>query len=397
MLTAFIQVNIVWALGFMLYSLFSRNDTFFQLRRIVLLGLALLSLLFPWMGALVPSGYVAELQQTDAVALPELMVTVSAAVSDSWTSVLLWAYVAVGAVLLGRWLIRFFSVMRLIRRSPQKSFGGLRYYSLPSGVSPFSFFGFLCLPADTVRSPFFSAIVRHERTHIRQLHSFDVALLNVACAILWCNPAVWLTMRELTRLHEFLADRQAVNDTPSARSYQLALLGFCVNRMGVPLVNNFKTLPLRERIQAMNSGATRRLWSCKYLLALPFVFAAMSLSALSADELRADATALGVHDGHFDEGPVFKNGQHGLGEFLYSNIHYPADAQENSIMGLVVVEFVICADGTVRDAKVVNSVHPSVDAEALRVINMLKYDRPAMRGGKPVESKFTLSVQFRLA
>ena len=53
-------------------------------------------------------------------------------------------------------------------------------------------------------------------------------------------------------------------------------------------------------------------------------------------------------------------------------------------------------DGSIVDAKVVRSVDPYLDKEALRVINTMPKWKPGMQRGKPVRVKFTVPVMFRL-
>ncbi|MGL4493640.1 MAG: energy transducer TonB, partial [Tannerellaceae bacterium] len=70
--------------------------------------------------------------------------------------------------------------------------------------------------------------------------------------------------------------------------------------------------------------------------------------------------------------------------------------QENGIQGRVVVQFVINKDGQVADATVVRGVDPSLDKEALRVINAMPNWKPGSQRGNPVNVKYTVPVQFRL-
>ena len=71
-------------------------------------------------------------------------------------------------------------------------------------------------------------------------------------------------------------------------------------------------------------------------------------------------------------------------------------AQENGTQGRVIVQFVVNKDGSIVDAKVVRSVDPYLDKEALRVINTMPKWKPGMQRGKPVRVKFTVPVMFRL-
>ena len=95
--------------------------------------------------------------------------------------------------------------------------------------------------------------------------------------------------------------------------------------------------------------------------------------------------------------PEFPNGgMAGLMQFLSKNIKYPTIAQENGTQGRVTVQFVVNADGSIVDAKVIRGVDPYLDKEALRVINSMPKWKPGMQRGKPVRVKYVLPVTFRL-
>ena len=69
--------------------------------------------------------------------------------------------------------------------------------------------------------------------------------------------------------------------------------------------------------------------------------------------------------------PSFPGGQQALLEFLRQNVNYPEQAKKDSIEGRVLVGFVIETDGSITEPKVVQSIHPLLDAEALRVISLM--------------------------
>ena len=95
--------------------------------------------------------------------------------------------------------------------------------------------------------------------------------------------------------------------------------------------------------------------------------------------------------------PEFPNGgMAGLRQFLSKNIKYPTIAQENGTQGRVTVQFVVNADGSIVDAKVIRGVDPYLDKEALRVINSMPKWKPGMQRGKAVRVKYTVPVMFRL-
>lgn len=97
-----------------------------------------------------------------------------------------------------------------------------------------------------------------------------------------------------------------------------------------------------------------------------------------------------------ENAPEFPGGMPACLQFLYKNIKYPPIAQENGTQGQVVLQFVVERDGSIGDIKVVKSVDPYLDKEALRVVKTMPKWKPGMQRGKPVRCRFTLPVRFRL-
>jgi protein TonB len=83
-------------------------------------------------------------------------------------------------------------------------------------------------------------------------------------------------------------------------------------------------------------------------------------------------------------------------QWLNSNIKYPVIAAENGIQGRVVVQFVVSKTGAISDAKVLRGVDPSLDREALRVVNSMPNWTPGKQNGTTVNVRYTLPVTFRL-
>lgn len=94
--------------------------------------------------------------------------------------------------------------------------------------------------------------------------------------------------------------------------------------------------------------------------------------------------------------PKFPEGQAGLMRYLARSIKYPVIAQKNKEQGRVIIQMIIGTDGSLSNVKVLRSVSPSLDAEAIRVVgNMPKWE-PGMQKGQAVPVKYTLPITFRL-
>ena len=92
----------------------------------------------------------------------------------------------------------------------------------------------------------------------------------------------------------------------------------------------------------------------------------------------------------------YKGGMQALLKFMNDNIKYPKDVQLEK-KERVIVQFEICPDGSVRNARIMKgSSSPECDAEALRIVNLSSGNWiPAENDGKPVASKFTIPISFK--
>ena len=97
-----------------------------------------------------------------------------------------------------------------------------------------------------------------------------------------------------------------------------------------------------------------------------------------------------------EEMPSFPGGPAALMQFLLSNTHYPAVAQENGVQGRVTVSFVVEKDGSITDVQVARSADPSLDKEAVRVVKSMPRWTPGRQNGSTVRVKFNVPVTFRL-
>lgn len=95
--------------------------------------------------------------------------------------------------------------------------------------------------------------------------------------------------------------------------------------------------------------------------------------------------------------PNFPGGKEELFKYLAYNMIYPADAAKNKVEGRVLVTFVIEHDGSISNVNVVNSVYPSLDKEAIRVVSGMPKWIPGKANGKTVRVKYTIPITFRLS
>ena len=97
-----------------------------------------------------------------------------------------------------------------------------------------------------------------------------------------------------------------------------------------------------------------------------------------------------------EEMPQFPGGEMALRKFIANAIKYPVIAQENGVQGKVYVSFVVGKDGSVSDARIIRGIDPSLDKEALRVVNSLPIWKPGKQRGEPVRVSFSVPISFVL-
>lgn len=96
--------------------------------------------------------------------------------------------------------------------------------------------------------------------------------------------------------------------------------------------------------------------------------------------------------------PSFEGGDaSAFTKWVNSQIVYPQAAQAAGTEGRVVLKFKVGKDGTVQNVKVIKSVDPELDAEAVRVVSSSPAWTPGQQNGEPVAVSYTFPVIYKLA
>lgn len=96
--------------------------------------------------------------------------------------------------------------------------------------------------------------------------------------------------------------------------------------------------------------------------------------------------------------PTFNGKEAAIGfrEYVGKNLKYPDVAQENGIQGTVFISFVVEPTGSVTNVKVLRGVDPSLDKEAIRIVQSSPKWSPGKQRGKSVRVSFTFPIKFQL-
>jgi len=259
-------------------------------------------------------------------------------------------------------------------------------------------------------------------------------LVELATILQWFNPIIWLAGREMKSIHEYLADEGVLQNGISPSLYQQMILNESMGIQVNNLTNNFNVSLLKKRIVMMTKSKSKRWAKSKVLIALPVLMILLLILTVSsysnADELKAAIPVFApVHEFLIpspipqekkkpveqikfaapvvtnkdkdvftvvEKLPSYPGGDEARARFLSENIHYPEAAMKNKIQGKVFITFVVRADGSVTDAKVLRGIGSGCDEEALRVVKMMPKWNPGTEKGVPVNVQFNLPIKFTL-
>ena len=104
-------------------------------------------------------------------------------------------------------------------------------------------------------------------------------LVDLAGAVQWFNPAMWLLRRDLRAIHEYEADAAVIASGVDARSYQLLLIRKAVGGRWYSIANSFNHSKLKNRITMMLREKSSRRTRARALLLLPL--AGLALGAFA--------------------------------------------------------------------------------------------------------------------
>ena len=284
-----LKVNVAFVLFYAFYRLFFYKDTFFKLRRAILLAFFGLALFYPllniqdWVRQQEP---IADVIYMYSAMLPEATAKADAAASVDWHGWLLgslgFIYWGIVAFLCGRFLVQLSSILWLAHTSERVVIHETPVYALRKAAGPFSFFRMVFLHPESHSDKETDEILTHECTHVSQWHSIDVILSEMMCMACWFNPFVWLFKREVRHNLEYLADNTVIQSGYDSKSYQYHLLGLAHHQSVTTLYNSFNVLHLKNRIMMMNKKRSPGIVRTKYLIFIPLVGILMLLSNIEA-------------------------------------------------------------------------------------------------------------------
>jgi TonB family protein len=287
---------------------------------------------------------------------------------------------------------------------PHERLGDVELVLVDKNHSPFSFFRWIFIPVDLRQSEHFQKVIDHEKAHYIRGHSWDMMFMETMRLLFWFHPFFYYLKRELQTLHEYEADAYALQRYDRS-DYQRALLDFALGAQYLPVTNPFNVSTIKKRFLMMNTSKIvnlRQQW-LRALVVIPAVLLIFGLQSFAQPAPQAPPPppppAENSPDVIFtavETIPEFPGGPSELMKFLQNNLVYPETEKNEKIKGTVFAQFVVEKDGKLSDVKIVRGVSAGLDAETIRVINLMPDWTPGMQRGQAVRVQFTLPIRFVL-
>lgn len=286
-----LKVIICSGILFAYYWMFLRNKIFHGYNRFYLLASMLLSLALPllkinfWQPASQQSQAIRVLQAVSVgdEYMNDMVVT---AQRSSWSAEQLYitAYWLVSIIFLLVMLRTLFLIRTLLKKYPVQRIDDVAFVNTQHESTPFSFLQYIFWNSNiNIETTTGRQIFNHEVAHIQQKHTHDKLFVNIILIFCWCNPFFWLYRKELNMIHEFIADKKAVEDSDTA-AFAAMILQAAYPKHRFELVNNFFYSPIKRRLLMLSKNKNPKVNYIGRIMVLPLlvlVFAAFTFKTKS--------------------------------------------------------------------------------------------------------------------
>ncbi len=285
-----------WSLCLTLfYSLFRlclRSETLHRLNRAVLLTILVASMVLPLcrLRTARPTITSAGIQHAEAVITSQFKQPVpvmplpmrpqtQASTPFPWLRLTVYIYIIGVVVFFGVYVYSLLGLLLTLRAGRRVQMNGV-----PSGVrlicyeqvqSPCSWMHWILVHPKDMQMP----IIRHELSHIRHGHSWDMLLSEFTARMLWFLPFAWMLRQDLADVHEYEADRDVLRSGINEDEYQHLLIAKATRARLRPVVNALTQSSVKKRFMMMCRRPSHRASAIKALYLLPC--AGMALTAFA--------------------------------------------------------------------------------------------------------------------
>lgn len=179
------------------------------------------------------------------------------------------AYLLISAVFLFIFFLSLYKIVRLKKKYPETKIEDISFINTDVKGTPFSFLKSIFWNNKIdLHSKQGQQIFNHEIAHIKEKHSYDKIFMNIVLIFFWINPFFWLMRKELYMIHEFIADKEALEDS-DINAFAEMILQTVYPGQNFSFANNFFYSPIKRRILMLAKNKNPKVNYISRLLVLP--------------------------------------------------------------------------------------------------------------------------------
>jgi hypothetical protein len=183
-------------------------------------------------------------------------------------------YFIVSSFLLYRFIRNLTKLLSRIKGNKTVNYSGARLVLTNNNAIPFSFLNYIFINKEKYdKGDIEKEVLQHELTHVKQMHSLDVILVELFIVLAWFNPLLYLFRRSILLNHEFLADESVVETFNDAKSYQLLLFEKANRKNNLFLTSSFNYLITKKRLIMMTRKTSQKVAIVKQIAIIPLIAA----------------------------------------------------------------------------------------------------------------------------
>ena len=272
-----LKVIICSGILFLYYHVALRNKVFHQWNRFYLLVAVALSLTLPLM-------QIAFYHYSEASSQAIKLLRVVASADDYMETIYIrqhqsmtttqWlglVYLAVSVLILSTLIVSVVKIYFIVRTHRIQFVNNIKFISTQEEGTPFSFFRYIFWNDKIdIHSSTGQQIFQHELVHVKEAHTFDKLFLQIILIFFWCNPFFWLIRKELQMIHEFIADKKAVQQHDTANLAAMILQASYPHQFSY-ITNPFFQSSIKRRILMLTKIQSPRISYLSRILALPMI------------------------------------------------------------------------------------------------------------------------------
>jgi len=247
MILYLIRFSLALALIYGFYRVFLEREKAYSFNRYYLLAGIIISLAIP----LIPIGGSEPVKYYINQAEPRIEGSII-----QWESLIVYTYWLITAILGMRFSFDIFTLIKKIKKSEHRLYGKAHVVLLEEPTSPYSFLQYVFISKEHFND-IEPELLEHELAHIRQLHTFDILLIELVKILVWVNPMLNWYKKSMQLNHEFLADHQVIISSQNVESYQNILLSYIGLPQPAKITSSFSFALTKKRFRMMTKRKSK--------------------------------------------------------------------------------------------------------------------------------------------